>query len=406
MKKIFIRALVMILACGFFGTISEVNSAETEQSLVSFSSGALIVQKPAEYSESWSAFWMLDEKPDSGWASSKGKIENNVVVIELAEKALLKRLEFDTGRIDGKGRGAKDIIVEISDEGQSSGFKKIASVSLVDMADKQSFNVSVKESGRWLRLTIKNNHGAVDYTELMDFRAYGSQLTKSPFPDASGTYGTNYNDFHMRQQGTSTTGCYEYNKGVLTGGIEGRIMKITWREGERKGLAVMVFSRDGKQFFGLWWHEGNENQSGKIWNGTLKSREVGSCPHWAGGAQEQMTKDLAEFGRVRVYGINFDVNSAVIRDESKPTLDKIVAMLKADVGMKLIIEGHTDSTGTAEQNQVLSQKRAESVKAYLIAAGVSSGRLSAVGFGASKPVASNSTDMGKAQNRRVELVKK
>jgi outer membrane protein OmpA-like peptidoglycan-associated protein len=184
-------------------------------------------------------------------------------------------------------------------------------------------------------------------------------------------------------------------------------MKITWRqEGEKKGPAVMVFSRDGKQFFGLWWYEGSENQSGSIWNGTLKSREVGGCPHWAGGAQEQMTKDLAEFGRVRVYGINFDVNSAVIRDESKPTLDKIAAMLKADAGMKLTIEGHTDSTGTAEQNQLLSQRRAESVKAYLVAAGISAGRLAAAGFGASKPVASNSTDMGKAQNRRVELVKK
>jgi outer membrane protein OmpA-like peptidoglycan-associated protein len=109
---------------------------------------------------------------------------------------------------------------------------------------------------------------------------------------------------------------------------------------------------------------------------------------------------------VRIYGINFDVDSAVIRDESKPTLDKIVAILKSDSAMKLMIEGHTDSSGTAEHNQILSQQRAESVKSYLVAAGVSLGRLSAVGFGASKPVASNSTATGKAQNRRVELVKK
>jgi len=72
----------------------------------------------------------------------------------------------------------------------------------------------------------------------------------------------------------------------------------------------------------------------------------------------------------------------------------------------LMIEGHTDSDGSTEHNQVLSQQRAESVKSYLVAAGISSSRLSVEGFGESEPVASNATATGKAQNRRVELVKK
>jgi outer membrane protein OmpA-like peptidoglycan-associated protein len=74
--------------------------------------------------------------------------------------------------------------------------------------------------------------------------------------------------------------------------------------------------------------------------------------------------------------------------------------------MQLIIEGHTDSSGTTEHNQVLSQQRAESVKLYLVSAGVSPSRLSVEGYGESKPVASNTTATGMAQNRRVELVKK
>jgi outer membrane protein OmpA-like peptidoglycan-associated protein len=407
MDRILARALVMIVVCVFLGTFSGTEAAETEQSLVSFSSGAMFVQKPPEDSESWGAFWILDERPESGWASAKGVILNNVFVIELAEKTILKRLEFDTANIDGDGRGAKDIIAEISNDGPSSGFKEIAALSLVDRKDRQSFPVKAEVSGCWLRLTIKNNHGSSEYTELMDFRGYGQQLTRTNLPDVSGTYRTNYNDFHLRQQGTAITGCYEYDEGILNGGIEGRIMKFTWRQKViGQGPAIMVFTSDGKKFFGLWWHEGSENTTGTVWNGAWKAPEVGSCPHWAGGAQEQMTKDLAELGRVRVYGINFDVDSAKIRDDSKTTLDKIVAMVKSNSAMKLIIEGHTDSTGTAEHNQVLSQQRAESVKSYLNAAGISSERLSAVGFGASKPVASNSTAMGKAQNRRVELVRK
>jgi outer membrane protein OmpA-like peptidoglycan-associated protein len=240
----------------------------------------------------------------------------------------------------------------------------------------------------------------------MDFRAFGKQLTKTPLPDVSGTYETNYNDFHLRQQGTSVTGCYEYNEGVLNGGIEDRIMKFTWRETNQKGSAIMVFTSDGKKFFGLFWHEGREDSQGGIWNGIKKSEDVGGCPHWGGGMQEQMKSELLEYGRVRLYGINFDFDSDIIRDESKPTLDKIVAMLKSEQAMQLIIEGHTDSDGTTEHNQVLSEKRAESVKSYLVSAGISSSRLFTEGYGESVPVAPNTTATGKAQNRRVELVVK
>lgn len=374
-------------------------------SLISFSSGALVVQKPAEYNASWSAFYMFDERPGAGWATPEGTTTDQVVVVEMAEKSLLKSLQFDTGQIDGEGRGAKDILVEVSDTGPKEGFRKIAEVSLRDEADNQSFPVTTQVPGRWVRFTIRNNHGADDYLELMDIRAIGTQLTKTPFPDVSGTYETNYNDFHLRQEGSSLTGCYEYNEGVLTGGIEGRIMKITWREGERRGPAVMVFAPDGKSFIGLWWHEGSESAGGSTWDGTLKSDQVGGCPHWSGGAQAQMAKDLSESGRTRVYGINFDLDSDKIRDESKPTLDKIVALLKEQPALKLTIEGHTDAMGTAEHNMVLSQQRAASVQAYLQAAGIAAGRLKAAGFGSTKPVAPNDTPLGRAQNRRVELVR-
>ncbi len=379
-----------------------------QPSLVSFSAGALLVQKPQEYDDSWSAFWLLDERAESGWATPKGTITPQVIVIALPERTVLKRLEFDTANTDGDGdggRGAKDISIEISDTSAKDGFKKIADVSLKDRADRQSFPVAAEVPGRYLRLTVKNNHGSPDYIELMDFRGYGIQLTHTPFADISGTYETNFNDFHVRQQGTSVTGCYEHKDGILSGGIEGRIMKITWVEGENRGPALLVFSPDGKQVFGLWWTAGGDSAPGGTWNGTKKSNTVGTCPHWAGGAREQMAQDLAQSGRTRIYGINFDTDSDKIKDESKTTLDQIVALLKGKPDWKLTIEGHTDSTATAAHNQDLSLRRANAVKAYLVTAGVDGARLKTAGFGATKPVAPNATETGRAQNRRVELTK-
>ena len=167
----------------------------------------------------------------------------------------------------------------------------------------------------------------------------------------------------------------------------------------------MVFSREGKQLFGLWWHTGDTG-AGNNWDGTKTSNVVGTCPHWKGGVEQQMTSDLEQTGKVRVYGINFDSDSDHIRDESHTTLDQIVAMLKAKPDWKLTVEGHTDATSTPEHNQQLSERRAVSVKAYLVGAGIDASRLSTVGYGATRPVASNDTGLGRAQNRRVELVKK
>ena len=386
-------------------TAAPAQQAADNPSLVSFSSGAMVVQKPQEYGDSWSAFWILDENAGTGWATPKGVTGNQVMVIEMPERSLLKSLEFDAARVDGPGRGAKDILVEVSDTGAAAGFKAIAQVTLADHKDNQKFPVAAEVPGRWVRLTVKNNYGSPDYVELMDFRARGQQLTHTPFPDISGTYATNYGDMHLLEQGNSMVGCYEHSDGLLEGGIEGRVMKLTWRQSNpSEGPAIMVFSPDAQQLLGLWWNKG-ETSSGGLWTGTKKSKVVGTCPNWKGDVQGQMASDIDQFGKTLVYGIVFDTDSDHIKDESRPTLDKIVALLKARPGLKLSVEGHTDSTGTADHNQDLSARRARSVIAYLAAAGVDAGRLSPAGFGATRPVATNDTAIGRAQNRRVELVK-
>jgi outer membrane protein OmpA-like peptidoglycan-associated protein len=386
------------------------NAASREPSLVAISAGAFVVKRPQEWMDDESAFQLLDERPNTKWATPRGVTGAQTIVIALPERTSLKTLEFDNNYIDDQfvGCSAKDITVEMSDTNENDGFQKIADVSLKDRVDNQRFSPSAEVSGRWVRLTVKNNHGSDATIELNEFRAYGTQLTHTPLPDISGTYDANFTGaLHLKQQGTSITGCYESRQGRVEGGIEGKAVKFTYYEKsgysvQEQGLVIMVFSPDGKQLFSLWSETSSRE---RLVLGTKKSSDVGSCPGWAGGVEEQLTKDLEEFGRTRVYGINFDSDSDHIKDESKPTLDKIVAMLKAKPDWKITIEGHTDSTSTPQHNQDLSERRAASVKNYLQSAGIDASRLKTIGYGATKPVASNDNELGRAQNRRVELGK-
>jgi OOP family OmpA-OmpF porin len=91
--------------------------------------------------------------------------------------------------------------------------------------------------------------------------------------------------------------------------------------------------------------------------------------------------------------------------QSMGTLNSIYTMLKKDPALKFEIDGHTDNTGSASHNLSLSQNRAEAVKMKLVNMGIEAERLSAKGFGDSKPLGANDTPEDKANNRRVEFVK-
>ncbi len=115
---------------------------------------------------------------------------------------------------------------------------------------------------------------------------------------------------------------------------------------------------------------------------------------------------LSTDGRVATRGILFDTGSDRIRPESTPTLKEIGEMLRQHGDLRLRIEGHTDSVGDAATNQALSERRAASVRQFLIQNhGIDAGRLEAAGLGQTQPVDSNDTPEGRQNNRRVELVR-
>lgn len=103
-------------------------------------------------------------------------------------------------------------------------------------------------------------------------------------------------------------------------------------------------------------------------------------------------------------GVNFDFDRAVIRQEDFAKLDQDVSTLKQWGDMKVEVAGHTDYIGTDEYNMGLSVRRADAVRMYLIDKGIAADRLTVKGYGESQPVADNTTEAGRFQNRRVELI--
>lgn len=389
----------------------------TERNLLSLASGAYLVKEP----KSERAF---DNSPINiifdgmTWRSNEGEVTNQVFVIETPGETTLKEVGFNTSHIFyTTEENAKEVLVEASNTNAESGFQTILETSLEKESKISVFPVSAQIPARWFRLTIKNNHGSESAAALKNILGYGTQKAANVPNNITGTYreldektdkakDSDSGDLFIKQDGTSIAGCWREN-GSFSGGLEGTVANLDWQQpdiGKNKGL--MVFADDQKLIFwrlkgdGFWALEEFEKVN----------TEIGVCseiPNFKTDdiAKSEITKELEKDGRAVVYGINFDFNSDKLRDESKVILDKIVKILKDNSGWKMTIEGHTDNVGGETFNQNLSEKRAKAVVDYLTKAGIEASRLSATGKGLSSPIASNETDLGRSQNRRVELVK-
>lgn len=125
----------------------------------------------------------------------------------------------------------------------------------------------------------------------------------------------------------------------------------------------------------------------------------------AGGGMNMLGKKFTD-AKIITHGINFDYNKSTIKPESMGTLNMIVQVLKDNPDLKFEVGGHTDGDGDAAYNLTLSQQRADAVKTQLVKMGVDAARLTTKGYGKTKPISDNITPEGKANNRRVEFVKK
>jgi len=161
-----------------------------------------------------------------------------------------------------------------------------------------------------------------------------------------------------------------------------------WTVVDKTSAIVAHYSKNGREIWIRLSQEGADR-----WDVTVA--DVGS------GLRARLEKDCA----VALYGVTFDFNKATLRPDADPVLQQVLATLEASPALSVEIGGHTDNVGTKAYNEELSQQRADSVKAWLVAHGVAASRLTTKGYGDSVPVVPNTSDANRARNRRVELKK-
>jgi len=120
-------------------------------------------------------------------------------------------------------------------------------------------------------------------------------------------------------------------------------------------------------------------------------------------ASEEYFGDLAENQPVVLRNVLFEVDKASLLPTSLPELDRLYALLQSKPDWRIALAGHTDNTNTTAYNQKLSEDRAEAIKVYLVQKGIAPARLITKGYGDTRPIADNTTEIGKSQNRRVEF---
>ena len=256
---------------------------------------------------------------------------------------------------------------------------------------------------RWLRFTIDSAHNDAPWVYLGDVVAYGAQTP--PTPDFTGVYRVRSREYvELRQDGASIGGCFieaaGHAVGDLTGDVVDGVARVRWRRTDIEGIsgpALLVIDSRG-HMNGVRYRDRSRMQ----WSGEPDTGATTQCSEIA-PPENPVSDALQEEGVARIYGILFDFDKATLRPESASALRQLLAALESNPSMDVDIEGHTDAVGDDAYNLALSERRAQSVVAWLADNGIAVSRLKAVGRGETMPVASNDTADGRALNRRVEV---
>ncbi|MHA7131129.1 OmpA family protein [Algoriphagus namhaensis] len=167
---------------------------------------------------------------------------------------------------------------------------------------------------------------------------------------------------------------------------------------ESSGTIVLQVSSAGEK----WWIEVISDQSGAY---QLTCVREASMNQYIVLSADDIAREIKSSGKATFYGVYFDNDKSEVKPESSETLSEIAKYLQTYPEVLMYVVGHTDSTGSLSHNQELSQRRAESVVAYLVDNHqIEAGRLKAHGVASLSPVSTNDSEEGRAKNRRVELV--
>lgn len=380
---------------------------EPPRNLLTLAEGAVLVSASANAA---AALSLNDGNVASSW---NNQVPRNVApytfVFELRAPTRLERVGVvGAGARPGgvAGASANMIQVEASSESATAGFVALGRWAAAEDGES-AISSSLDREVRWLRFTVENNHsGTPAWTYLSEVVAYGAQTPPTDAARFNGVFDLGRGALmQLKVSGASVTGCYVdqggRGRGALAGDISEGVARLAWRSDQPgvNGPALLVIDSRG-HLNGVRYRDNSRS----VWSGPPTTTATPPCPEPA--PSNPIADALADSGEARIYGILFDFDQATIKSSSEPALQQLLGALQTNASMNVDIEGHTDNVGEDAYNLSLSERRAQSVVAWLTSHGIAAARLNAVGKGETEPVASNDAADGRALNRRVEVARR
>lgn len=344
---------------------------------------------------------------NDGLASIQSQFEKDYtetplpLVFQLAEPFDLHRMEVVNSFYEKDYPGISTKRLRLEQGKTASGpWTPLIEVELAKGTKPQNFPFSPAKNVRYLRVTFLQNYGEKRWWSLAELGVYGKRASQRSPASFAGTWETTYGQMRLELQGQRITGCYgSEGANAIEGVVDGTAFYGRYIEGNTVGPMSFVMTVDG-ELSGIY-GSNMEDPFRYRWDATRSKDAAIRC---AGSGEDDLASELEDKGRVVLRGILFDTGKDVIKPESLPVLEQLAAAIRKNGG-RYLIEGHTDDRGGAAMNQTLSEKRAASVKRWLVGHGIDAGALSTAGYGMSRPTMPNDTEAGRAANRRVEVVK-
>ncbi len=256
--------LFLVAACCLLVAWSQTRGDD----LLDLEAGAIVLNVTSEYDD-WPALALLDHNPHTGWASRRGHVGPNTIVLELPQSHTIESIAVDNTQAqehDHPGISAREIEVWFSTEGPDTGYDRVAKVEAT-RGGREQFPLSPGRTARWIKLVVNSNWGSDQFTEIMELEAYGSPVGRLVERRLiSGTYLTNFGPLYLEESGDRVRGCYDDGSAVVRGRIEGRMMRLDWEDEYGTGIALLAVSAGGGFLNGLW-YEGTVLQG--TWRGPL-----------------------------------------------------------------------------------------------------------------------------------------
>lgn len=428
--------------------------AQDVKNLAALKEGGHLVFFSSQYNDTeWKAEHLIDGSADKGWAGQNKGAQSVIIAFKNNGLAEVHDVLINPYTKENSSTWAKDIEIQISTSYPFRDFRPIGKLTLRNEGTNQVFSFPQPTQARYVKIRFLSNYGGA-YMEAGEVQVMGKLLPQAPpapsysnvaaaakgakiekytsqydestwavtnllaedgnkqwagksagsqeviiaLPDATEITDISINNYSKEDPNTwakdvevEVSSTFSY-KGFTS---VGKISMPQIGDLHTISLQRPIAAKYVKVFFRTN-HGGAYMEAARV--RVYKTDAVGGKP---------LAQQLAETGRAVVREIHFGFNSAEILPGSETVLAQITKVLQENPKLELIIEGHTDNVGGAPFNLELSRKRAEAVRRWLVdKGGIGEVRLTTVGYGLTRPVADNGTEEGRAQNRRVELVKK